>query len=161
MRAQLLPLVVVVALAAAAPAWAAGGDKNMAQTTRALSQQALALIEQGRSHEEAAAKLDEALASNVPGKVNLRAIRAAHEALHAEDVARARQLLQHAFPGEDSHVVGVTFRPQIETAQVAAGITGAFVLALAGGGLLWRRRVDARRTAAADAARSRAKPSGG
>jgi hypothetical protein len=152
MRRLLPPLVIAVALAPAAPAWATGGDEDqdMAQSTRALSLQALALLEEGRGHKEAAAKLDEALASDVRGEMNLRAIRAAHEALHKADVKAAKRLLQNAFPGDDSHVVGVTFRPQIRDARVAAGIAGVFVVALAAGGLLWRRRVDERRAATAD-----------
>lgn len=140
-------------LAFAAPAWATagGGGENAAQTSRALSLQALALLEQGRSHEAAMEKLDQALASGVKGEIDLRAIRAAHAALHEEDVAAARRLLQHAFPGKSSHVVGVTFRPQIRTARLAVGIAGGFVFALAVAGLVWRRRTDARRTAAGDA----------
>lgn len=155
---RLLPvlLAVTVALASAVPAFATEGDEeeNMAQTTRALSLQALALLEQGRGHEEATDKLDEALASDVPGEIDLRAIRAAHAALHEEDVEVARRLLQDAFEGEDSHVVGVTFRPEIGTAQLAAGIAGAVALALAVAGLLRRRRVDERRAAASTGAAS-------
>ena len=157
---MLLTVTVAVALASAAPALATEGDdeENMAQTGRALSLQALALLEQGRGHEEATEKLDEALESDVPGEIDLRAIRAAHAALHEEDVEVARRLLQDAFEGEDSHVVGVTFRPEIGTAQLAAGIAGAVALALAVAGLVWRRRVDARRAEAAGAPRPGATP---
>lgn len=153
MKRLLLTLLATVVLVPVAPAWATGGGEgeNMAQTARALSLQALALLEQGRGHEEATEKLDEALASDVPGEIDLRAIRAAHSALHRADVEAAKRLLQDAFPGDDGHVVGVTFRPEIGTATVAAGIGGGVVLGVALAALLWRRRVDERRAASPSA----------
>ena len=69
-------------------------------------------------------------------------------ALEAEEPVRAEELLKTAFTGEDIHVVGVTFRPSIKTARVAAGIAGGVVATLGLLGLMLRRRAD-RRTGAA------------
>lgn len=76
------------------------------------------------------------------GDIDLRALRAAHDALHDEDEVTARRFLEHAFPGESGHVVGVTYRPAIGSAQVIAGILGAAALALAALGLARRRTAD-------------------
>ncbi len=142
---RLLLLLLALALAAPAVAWATGGhdEENKAQTAQALAVQALALIlAHPPPHNEAVEKLDEALAADVKGEIDLRALRAAHDALHKEDVAAARRLLEHAFPGESAHIVGVTFRPAIGSAQAIAGIIGAAALVLAGLGLARRRAAD-------------------
>lgn len=54
----------------------------------------------------------------------------------------ARRFLERAFPGESAHIVGVTYRPAVGSAQAIAGIIGAAVLVLAGLGLARRRAVD-------------------
>lgn len=149
MRRRALPLALAAALAAAPQALAGGGTtdemSSPAQPARALALQALALLEQGRGHQQAEQKLDEALAAGDKGQLDLRALRAAHAALHREAATEAARLLADAFPAGSSHVVGVTFRPQIATARLAAGIAGAVVVAAAAGGLLLRRRLDRRR----------------
>jgi hypothetical protein len=145
--ALLLAAAAVAALGLAAPALGATGTDEMggaAQPARALALQALALLEQNRGHEEALQKLDQALAARDKTELHLRALRAAHEALHRESVAEAARLLRNAFPAGSSHVVGVTYRPRIATARVAAGLAGAGVLAAAAAGLLRRRRHDQR-----------------
>ncbi len=119
-----------------------GMEENAAQTADALSLQALAILEEGRGHEQAIEKLDAALKSDKTGAVDLRTIRDAHTALHHEDVAAAKRLLQHAFPGNRRHVVGITFRPPIGTSELVAGIVGGVILALAAFGLVRRRRAE-------------------
>lgn len=146
MKAGALAVVAGVALSLAAPAAA---DEAMekagvkAEPARALALQALSLLEQAAAHEAAEAKLDDALAADDKGGVDLRALRAAHEALHQEEAAEAERLLQDAFPGGD-HVVGVTYRPGSETALVVSGIAGSLLLGAAALGLVRRRRADAR-----------------
>lgn len=115
-------------------------EENPAQTSAALALQALALLEQGRQHEEAEERLDLALEAEEPGEIDLRALRAAHAALHEEDVEQAERLLQRAFPDDEEHVVGVTYRPALGTAQAVSGAAGALALGLAALGLAWQRR---------------------
>lgn len=142
---RLLLLLLALALAAPAVAWATGGGDmdNKAQTAQALAVQALALIlAHPPPHNEAVEKLDEALAANVKGEIDLRALRAAHDALHKGNDVAARRFLEHAFPGESAHIVGVTFRPASGSAQAIAGIAGVAALVLAGLGLVRRRTAD-------------------
>lgn len=153
-RTLLLAAAAALALAAAAPVAAAppapSGMNEMgspAQPSDALALQALALLEQGRGHQQAEQKLDQALAAGDKGDLDLQALRRAHAALHRESAAEAAALLRDAFPPGSSHVVGVTYRPQLATTRVVAGIIGAAVLAAAAAGLLQRRRADARRGA--------------
>lgn len=145
-KAALVLVLAVVAVALVPVASASEGmeEENAAQTARALSLQALAILERGLGHEEATEKLDLALAAGDQGGVDLQALRAAHSALHEEDAATAERLLQDAFLGESSHLVGVTFRPAIGWAQTAAAIAGGIVLALAALGLARRHRVERR-----------------
>lgn len=143
-RAALAALALALALAA--PAWAdpsmeEGGEQ--AEPARALALQALALLEQGRGHQEAELKLDAALAAGDKGGIDLRALRAAHEALHREAAAEAERLLQDAFPGGE-HLVGVTYRPGSQAALVASGIAGALLLGIAALGIARRRKADER-----------------
>lgn len=141
-------VALLAVLVTAAPALAGGGTNEMpGQPANALALQALALLELGRGHEAAVAKLDQALAAGDKGGVNVRILRAAHEALHRDAAAEAARLLRDAFPPGSSHVVGVTYRPRIETARVAAGVAGAIALAAAAAALLRRSRLDRRRTA--------------
>lgn len=144
--ARLLVLLTVLALAAAPPSLADSSPDamkdNAAQTAEALSLQALALLAAGRGHEQARLKLDQALASKDKGNLDVRALRAAHTALHDEDVAKARRLLEHTFPGSRSHVVGVTYRPAVGTAELAAGVVGGVALLAGMAGLLRRRRLE-------------------
>ena len=147
MRKTVLIFGLVLALALAAPAWADEGMEEQgaeAEPARALALQALALLEQGRQHEEAEARLDSALAAEDKGGVDLRTLRAAHEALHREAAAEAERLLQDAFPGGNEHVVGVTYRPGSESALVVSGIAGSLLLGVAALGLVRRRGVDRR-----------------
>lgn len=120
------------------------GHGSAGATAEALSLQALAILEQGMSHEEATEKLDAALAGQVAGGVDLAAVRAAHEALHAGDAAAAKAMLHDAFRGDRSHLVGLTFRPRIGTAGLVVGIAGGVALALALAGIARRRRVERR-----------------
>jgi len=144
---RVLGLLLALSLALAAPAFAdqemKEHEENPAQTTRALSLQALAILDAGLPHEEAIEKLDEALEVGERGEVDLRAIRAAHAALHQEEVEQGHQILHEAFPGTP-HLVGVTFRPASGAAQVAAAIAGGIVLALAIVGLARHRRAERR-----------------
>ncbi len=143
MRTRAVIIALLVTAAVAAPASAGEGhEEDATQTARALSLQALALLEQGRGHEEATEKLDEALEAENKGDIDLRALRAAHAALHEEDLEAARAELRHAFP--DHHVVGVTFRPAIGTAGLIGGIVGGVTLAVAAFLLARRRRADRR-----------------
>ena len=143
MRRALAAALLLAALAAAAPAQAQEMGETTVANARVLALQALVLLEQGRQHEAAEQKLDEALAASDTGGIDLQALRAAHEALHREATAQAEALLQQAFP-EEPHVVGVTYRPQIRTAQAAAGAAGGVLLVLAAIGLAARRRADRR-----------------
>ncbi len=151
MSRLLLLLLAAAALALAGPALAEEGgdehDENPAQTAKALSLQALALLDAGRSHQEAVEKLDAALEASDTHGVDLRAIRAAHQALHDEEVEAAHSILHEAFPGTP-HLVGVTFRPASGAAEVAAAVAGGLLLVLAGLGLARRRRADRRLGAA-------------
>lgn len=142
MRRALAAALLFAALAAVPPAQAQEmEDESAAATARVLALQALVLLEQGRQHAAAEQKLDEALAAEEAGGIDLQALRAAHEALHREATAQATALLQQAFP-EEPHVVGVTYRPRIRTAQAAAGAAGGVLLAIAAIGLVARRRAD-------------------
>ena len=138
-------LLAVLSLAIAAPALADQGmdehEENPAQTADALALQALAILDAGLPHEEAIEKLDEAIEAGEPGEADLRAIRAAHSALHQEEVEQGHQILHEAFPGTP-HLVGVTFRPLVGGAQIAAGAAGAVLLGLAAVGLVRRRRAE-------------------
>lgn len=146
MRKLLLLPLLALALAAPTVASATGGDEEMgnkAQTAQALAVQALALmLAHPAPHEDAIKKLDAALAANVKGEIDLRALSAAHEALHNENNVVARRLLEQAFPGQSAHIIGVTFRPASGTAQVIAGIAGVAAIVLAGLGLVRRRTAD-------------------
>lgn len=147
MRKGALAIGLAAALALSAPAWADQGMEERgaaAEPARALTLQALALLEQGRAHEEAEERLDAALAAGDKGGVDLRALRAAHEALHREAAAEAERLLQDAFPGGGEHVVGVTYRPGSESALVVSGIAGSLLLGAAALGLVRRREADRR-----------------
>ncbi len=145
MSRLLLLLVAVAALVSAGPALAdeggEGHDENPAQTAKALSLQALAILDWGLSHEEAVEKLDMALEADDKRGVDLRAIRAAHDALHEEQVEAAHSVLHDAFPGTP-HLAGATFRPASGAAQLAAAIAGIVLLGLAATGLVRRRRRD-------------------
>ena len=147
MRKGALTVGLAAVLALATPAWADEGMEEQgaeAEPARALALQALALLEQGRAHEEAEGKLDSALAAEDQGGVDLRALRAAHEALHREAAAEAERLLQDAFPGGGEHVVGVTYRPGSEAALVVSGIAGSLLLGAAALGLVRCREADTR-----------------
>lgn len=136
----------LAAFALAAPARAGDGMEEggaQAEPARALTLQALALLEQGQAHDAAEAKLDAALAARDKGGVDLRALRVAHEALHREAAAEAERLLQRAFPSGE-HVVGVTYRPGSESALLVAGIAGSLLLGAAALGLVRRRAADNR-----------------
>lgn len=145
MTRRALASTLAAALALAAPAWADDGMEGaQANRASALARQALALLEQGGDHQAAEAKLDAALAAGEKGGVDLRALRAAHEALHREAAAEAERLLQEAFPGGDKHVVGVTYRPGSQTALLISGIAGSVLLGAAALGLVRRRVADER-----------------
>ena len=152
----LLPgLAIALALALAAPARADEGmdeDGARAEPARALTLQALALLEQGAAHEAAEEKLDLALEADDKGGIDLRALRAAHEALHREEAAEAERLLAEAFPAGE-HVVGVTYKPGSASALVVSAIAGALLLAAAALGLLRRREADRRYERATPAGR--------
>lgn len=141
MRALLL---VAAALLIAAPAFADEGmpEKDPTETAQALSLQALAILDWGLSHEEALEKLDAALEAEDKGGVDLRALRAAHEALEAEEVEKAHELLHGVFPSGVSHLAGVTYRPPIGAAEIAALAVGALAIVLAALGLVRRRRAE-------------------
>lgn len=136
-------LLLVLPLWFAAPAFGSGDhmEENAAQTAEALSIQALAILDQGLPHEEAIEKLDEALEGGEEGEVDLLAIRAAHDALHQEEVEQGHEILHEAFPGAP-HLVGVTFRPVVGTAQLIAGLAGLALLGFAAEGLIRRRRAE-------------------
>ena len=137
--------VAVAALALASPAFADEGmseGENPAQTAQALSLQALAILDWGLSHEEALEKLDAALEAEDKGGVDLRALRAAHRALEQEEVEKAHELLHGVFPGGQSHLAGVTYRPAVGTAEIAVLVAGIVAIGLAGLGLARRRRAE-------------------
>lgn len=143
-RASLLAALAALAVAAPAGADPASGGMNKmsapAQPAKVLALQALALLEQGREHQQAEQKLDEALAADDRGGIDMRALRRAHQALHREAAAEASRLLEDAFPRGSTHVVGVTYRPQLATTRVVAGVGGAALGGAAAAGLLLRRR---------------------
>ena len=116
-------------------------EENPAQGAQALALQALAMLDAGFPHEQAIEKLDEALKDREAGDVDLRAIRAAHAALHKEEIEQGHHMLHKAFPGTP-HLVGVTFRPVVGGAEVAAGAAGAFLIVLAAVGLVRQRRTE-------------------
>ena len=147
MRRAVTAAGLLVALALAAPAWADEPEEVENQPARALAIQALAILEQGGSHEEAMEKLEHALEAEDTEGVKPEALEAALAALEEEQPDEAERLLLAAFTGENVHVIGVTFRPGIETARVAAGIAGGVLVALAILGLLHQRRADRRLTA--------------
>ena len=136
--------VLVLALASAAPAWADEPEEVENQPARAFAIQALAILEQGGSHEEAMEKLEHALEAEDTDGVKPDALETALTALEEERPDDAERLLLAAFTDENVHVVGVTIRPGSETARVAAGIAGVAVLVLAVTGLVRRRRADRR-----------------
>ena len=138
-------LAVGVALLLASPALADGrmsAEENPAQTAQALSLQALAILDWGLSHEEALEKLDAALQADDKGGVDLRALRAAHEALEQEEVERAHELLHGVFPSGVSHLAGVTYRPAVGAGEVIVLGVGVVTIALAAVGLVRRRRTE-------------------
>jgi hypothetical protein len=136
--------VLVLALASAAPAPADEPEEVENQPARAFAIQALAIIEQGGSHEEAMEKLEHALEAEDTEGVNPDALETALTALEEERPDDAERLLLAAFTDENVHVVGVTVRLGSETARLAAGIAGGVVLGIAVAGLVRRRRVDRR-----------------
>ncbi len=149
MRPLLLASTVfLLALVFATSAAPQGEEEGADQPARALAIQALAILEQGGSHEEAMAKLE--LAGQAEDKEGVKppVLEEAMAALEAEDPARGEELLKTAFTSENIHVVGVTVPPGLKTARVAAGIAGGGVLLLAGFGLVRRRRLDRRAGAA-------------
>lgn len=135
--------LALAALVLAAPAAAADEMGAPAEPARALAQQALALLERGRD-EAAQEKLDQAIAATDTAGVDLTRLRGAHAALDGGGAAEAERLLRDVFPTESSHVVGVTYRPQLTTARVVAGLIGAALAAAAAAGLVRRRRSEAR-----------------
>ena len=137
-------LVIAAALALVSPVRADNGmgEENPTETAQVLSLQALALLDAGQSHEKALAKLDAALKAGNKGGVDLRALRAAHQALEQQDVERAHQLLHGVFPSGASHLAGVTYRPPIGTEEIAALVVGVVVILLASLGLVRRRRAE-------------------
>lgn len=134
--------LLLAALGVAAPGLASAQEMEMQNETqgqRTLSLQALALLAAGRQHQEAELRLDDALKANPEAGMRLEALRAAHQALHREDAAAARQLLERAFPAGHSHVAGTTFRPDIASSRIVAAILGAALLGAAAFGLARRR----------------------
>lgn len=136
--------VAAAALLLAAPALAdeGMGEENPAQTAQALSLQALAILDWGLSHEEALEKLDAALEADDKGGVDLRALRAAHEALEREEVEKAHELLHGVFPGGVSHLAGVTYRPAVGAGEVVVLGLGILAIVLAAFGLARRRHAE-------------------
>ena len=139
-------LLLASALAFPAAARATEGmEEEGPESARAAAIQALAfLLGHPPPHDEAIHRLEEGLESGNTEGVDVGALRQALEALEADDSERATEILLTAFPEEDEHVVGVTFRPTIETARTVTGIVGGVVVALAILGLLQRRRADRR-----------------
>ena len=135
---------VLLALAFVAPAASSGTEDEVTQPAKALAIQALAILEQGGSYEEAMAKLALAAKAKDKGGVRPEVLEEAMAALEAKDSARGEELLNTAFTGENIHVVGVTIRPVNETARVAAGVAGGLILLLAVFGLTRRARLDRR-----------------
>lgn len=140
-------LLVVAALAAPATAWSSGGHGGgeEAQTSDALALQALALIElHPPPHGPALEKLEEAIEQAREGKGELgpAPLLTARDALLRGDGDAARRALEGAFPADDAHLVGVTYRPASGPAQAVAGILGAAALAFAALLLRRRSRVD-------------------
>lgn len=137
-------LVIAAALVLAAPALADGGmgEESRTQTAQVLSLQALALLDAGLAHEEALEKLDAALKAGDQGGVDLRALRAAHQALEAEEVERAHELLHGVFPSGVSHLAGVTYRPPVGASEVVALVVGVLAILVAALGLVRRRRAE-------------------
>ena len=137
-------LVVVAALLLASPVLADEGmpEQDPTKTAQILSLQALAILDAGLGHEQALKKLDAALKAGDQGGVDLRALRAAHEALEAEEVERAHEQLHGVFPGGVSHLAGVTYRPPIGAEEVVVLAIGALLIVLAALGLVRRRRVE-------------------
>lgn len=139
-------LVAVAVLAAPATAWGSGGHGGEeAQTSDALALQALALIElHPPPHEPALEKLEEAIeqAREGKGEVGPAPLLTARDALLRGDGDAARRALEGAFPADDTHLIGVTYRPASGPAQAVAGILGAAALALAALLLLRRSRAD-------------------
>lgn len=133
--------IVLAALALGAmPSAASEMEMEKAsESQRALSLQALALLDAGRAHEEAEAKLDDALKSKPDNSMDLRALREAHAALHKEDAAQGKRLLEAAFPKGHGHVVGTVFRPDIQGSRIVAGVIGAILLLLAAAALMRTR----------------------
>lgn len=141
---RLAAIGALAAVASAAPP-AAGQMQmtNRAQTPSALSLQALALLDRGIEHRRAERRLDLALRAKPAGDVQLEALRAAHRALHREDVAAGRRLLESAFPKGHRHLVGTTFRPDIRSSRLIAAALGALALVAATVALVRKRRDEA------------------
>lgn len=140
--ARVAALLAGIAVLVPQPAAAQMEMENAAQSQRALTLQALALLDQGRQHEEAEKRLDLALESEPDNRMSLEALRAAHEALHREDAEAAQRLLERAFPKGHSHLVGTTFRPDIAGSRIVAAILGAALLVLAAVALARKQRRD-------------------
>lgn len=132
-------LLAAIAGAAAPPVAGQMQMPNRAQTQSALSLQALAVLDRGLDHRKAERRLDLALRAKTGGRMQLEALRAAHVALHREDVAAGRRLLESAFPKSHGHVVGTTFRPDIRGSRIIAGVLGGLLLAAAALGLARKR----------------------
>ena len=137
-------LVIVAALLLATPALADEGmpKEDPTETAQVLSLQALAILDAGLSHEEALEKLDAALEAGDKGGVDLRALRAAHEALEQEEVEKAHKLLHGVFPSGVSHLAGVTYRPSVGAGEIAALVVGVLAIVGAALGLVRRRRAE-------------------
>lgn len=128
--------VLAAGLALASPALASEPTANDEATPASvLALQALSVLEQGLSHEEALERLELAVESGDQEGVDMRVVREALAALQQEEPDRAEALLKTAFP-EQEHVIGVTFRPSVETARIVAGVVGGVLVALAVLGLL-------------------------
>jgi hypothetical protein len=135
---------VLLALAFVAPAASTGGAEEVAQPAKALAIQALAILEQGGSHEQAMERLTLAAEAEDKEGVMPQVLEEAMAALEAEDPVRGEELLKTAFTGENVHVVGVTVRPGSNTARVIAGVAGGLILLLAVFGLARRARIERR-----------------
>ena len=137
-------LAAAAALLLASPALADEGmpKEDPTKTAQVLSLQALAILDAGLSHEEALEKLDAALEAGDKGGVDLRALRAAHEALEEEEVEKAHGLLHGVFPGGVSHLAGVTYRPGIGAEEVVVLVVGVLAISVAALGLVRRRRAE-------------------
>ena len=133
MRALAVVFLLVLVLV---PAAAAHGDEEQASIpARDLALQALAILDQGGSHELAMEKLELALESTDTSGVDLSIVRLARSALSEELVAEATSLMERAFTDDEQHVVGASLQTGLGTGQIAAVTAGAVLLVLAVVGL--------------------------